>query len=86
MSINKYLSTCRFIYTTNTFGDNNDNGDATLNEEHAVTLEKGNMLYIGAKGFLTATKPDNYEGPEFQVVMVYDMPDGQDAVKVMRTK
>ena len=72
------------IYTTNTFGENNTNGDAEL--ANTITLEKGNMLYVGANGFLTATKPESYEGPEFQVVMVYDLPDGQDAVKVMRTK
>ena len=69
------------IYTTNCLEGGNTSGKATFTgtEEIAVETELG----INANGFLS-TKVT--EGPIFQVVKVYTMPDGQAGVKVMRIK
>lgn len=69
------------IYTTNAFVK------AAASEEDAIagpTLTVGDELYVGADGYLTATKPQTYAGPVFQVVKEYTMPDGQPGVKLMR--
>ena len=72
------------IFTTNTFGGNNTDGDAKMENISVPNVE--GLLYVGADGFLTGTQPESYDGPVFQVVNIYTMPDGQDGVKVMRIK
>ena len=59
--------------------------------EDALTL--GQSLYVGENGILCATKADAVEGKfagsgdmEWQVVKVYNMPDFQRGVKIMRIK
>ena len=59
--------------------------------EDALTL--GQSLYVGENGILCATKADAIEGKfagsgdmEWQVVKVYNMPDFQRGVKIMRIK
>ena len=69
------------IYTTNCLEGANTSGKATFTgtEEIDVKTELG----INAQGFLST---EVTEGPIFQVVKVYTMPDGQQGVKVMRIK
>lgn len=66
------------IYTTNTFGANTSK-DA---EVAGIALDQGDILYVGADGYL-ALEGDT-AGPQFQVVKVYTMPDGQPGVKLQR--
>ena len=69
------------IFTTNCLEGANTSGKATFTgtEEIAVKTELG----INTNGFLST---EVTEGPIFQVVKVYTMPDGQTGVKVMRIK
>lgn len=72
------------IYTTNCLAKANTDGKAVVEMEEYALMDE---LTINAEGFLTkAAAADDYEGPVFQVVKVYTMPDGQAAVKVMRIK
>lgn len=68
------------IFTTNTFGAATTNESAVAGE--AVALDT--TVYIGANGYLTATAPENYAGPQFKCVKVYTMADGQPGVKLQR--
>ena len=68
------------IFTTNCIKVGNTSGKALVEGED---LEVGATLKINAQGFLAT---DGASDIEFQVVKVYTMPDGQPAVKVMRTK
>lgn len=86
------------IWTTNALdivdGDHPDG--MTLAEINALTDSAvttitipavGTELYVNPKnGYLTTAKDASYVGPVMQVVKVYDLADGQDAVKVMRIK
>lgn len=49
------------------------------------TYEDGDIVYVGATGEWTKSKPENYGGP-VGVVNVSTMPDGQNAIKVVITK
>ena len=66
------------IYTTNCLEKAAASRDA---ETEMTDLEVGNKLGINNKGFLDPTVTT---GMLFQVVKVYTMADGQDAVKVQR--
>lgn len=66
------------IFTTNTFGANTSK-DA---EVAGIALDQGDILYVGTDGYL-ALEGDT-TGPQFQVVKVYTMPDGQPGVKLQR--
>lgn len=66
------------IYTTNTFGANTDK-DA---EVEGIELSVGDKLYVGEDGYLA--KSGDEQGPVFQVVKEYTMPDGQPGVKLQR--
>lgn len=68
------------IYTTNCLKLANTDGKAEI---EMGTYAVGDVLKINAQGFLAA---DGTSDIEFQVVKVYTMPDGQEAVKVMRIK
>ncbi len=67
------------IYTTNCL----EKAGAKGVETEMTDLVAGDELKINAKGFLAK---DGTSDIVFQVVKVYTMPDGQDAVKVMRIK
>ena len=67
------------IYTTNCLEKAGAKGVETTMTDLAVEDELG----INAQGFLDKSVKD---GIIFQVVKVYTMPDGQEAVKVMRIK
>lgn len=82
------------IWTTNAI-DADTPFDVTainaLTNESVVTVTMpavGTVLYINKdNGYLTAdASAKATDSPEFQVVKVYDLADGQDAVKVMRIK
>lgn len=49
----------------------------------SIEVEKGDMLKVGANGYLVAGEDANFQ---LQVVKVYTLADGQAAVKVMRVK
>ena len=70
------------IWTTNALQGPNTSGKAVVD-----TLEKeellGKSLKVGTNGFLQIGNDDDFE---VQVVKVYTMADGQEAVKVMRIK
>ena len=69
------------IFTTNCIKNGNTSGKATVEGED---LKVGDILKINEGGYLAKAGDEN--GPQFQVVKVYTMPDGQPAVKVMRIK
>ena len=65
----------------------------TTNMINEDTLTLGQSLFVGENGILCATKADAVEGKfagsgdmEWQVVKVYNMPDFQRGVKIMRIK
>lgn len=71
------------IFTTNAFG-----GKAAASNVDVITfdaLTEGDKVSINAKGFLVKGAATD-GGMEFTVVKVYTMPDGQDGIKLMRTK
>ena len=69
------------IFTTNTFGA----GTGYDNPVNGIALEVGNKVEVNTStGFLQ--KADNPTGMAFQVVKVYDLADGQPAVKLQRIK
>lgn len=61
------------VFTTNTIDENN-----TAN---SGTISVGDVLYIGDKGILSATKGTN-STYQFSVAKVYTMPDGQEGLKL----
>ena len=67
------------IFTTNTL-EANTSEDA---ETTGVTVAEGNVLVVGSTGYLEVAG-QNPAGPQFKVVALTTMPDGQDAVKVQR--
>jgi hypothetical protein len=69
------------IFTTNCLEGANTSGKATFTGSEEIEVET--ELGINANGFLSTAVKD---GPIFQVVKVYTMPDGQQGVKVMRIK
>lgn len=56
----------------------------TTNTIMATTLTVGQELYVGDDGYLTTTKGDNSGDMVWQVVRVWNMPDLQKGVKIMR--
>lgn len=67
------------IFTTNTFGA----AKSDVDEVAGISLSVGDKVYVDtATGYLN-TSGDN-DGPVFQVVKEYTMPDGQPGVKLMR--
>ena len=70
------------IFTTNTLEKQGTKGAET---ETAQDYAVSDTLKINAQGFLEKGEPEEGD-PKFQVVKVYTMPDGQEAVKVMRIK
>lgn len=87
------------IFTTNAIGEDTltaaQISALTETTEAAVSMPAvGTELYIAANGYLTITKPDDYVGPVFVVVMPFagravtesTMADMQPAVKLMRIK
>ena len=73
------------IYTTNTLKVAGSKGATVTMEEYA----EGDHLVINANGFLqkdtkTGDNWDTTTGVIWQVVKVYNLPDMQDAVKIMR--
>ena len=63
----------------------------TTNTINAETLKAGDLLYVGLDGILTTAKAEPVEGKfagsgdmVWQVVKVYNMPDFQKGVKIMR--
>lgn len=71
------------IFTTNTFKEANTDNKSEV--KTAVELNVGGKVKILENGYLDAGEADAGQ-PEFTVVKVYTMPDGQDAVKLQRTK
>lgn len=71
------------IFTTNTFKEANTDNKSEV--KTAVELNVGDKVKILENGYLDAGTADPGQ-PEFTVVKVYTMPDGQDAVKLQRTK
>ncbi len=67
------------IFTTNTLGANTSDSAET----QGVTVAVGNTLVVGSTGYLEVAGA-NPSGPQFKVVALTTMPDGQDAVKVQR--
>ncbi|MBO7694663.1 MAG: hypothetical protein J6T10_18760 [Methanobrevibacter sp.] len=67
------------IYTTNTLGANTSEDAETT----AVTVALGDILVVGSTGYLEVAG-QSPAGPQFKVVALTTMPDGQDAVKVQR--
>ena len=71
------------IWTTNALGTGNTNGKASVDTNVEKEELLGKSLKVGTNGFLQLGNDDEFE---LQVVQVYTMADGQDAVKVMRIK
>lgn len=68
------------IYTTNCVGMANESGRAVVD---GLELNVGDTLKVGDEGYLVAGEDD---AMTWQVVKVYNMPDMQPAVKLMRIK
>lgn len=65
-------------FTTNTFGANTSDSAKV----DGIALEVNDMVGVDpTTGYLAK---DQVDGPQFQVVKVYTMPDGQPGVKLMR--
>lgn len=72
------------IFTTNTFGANTTNIAEVEGVEIPDDIKTTPVyVYVGEDGYLTLTEA---EGPKFQVVKVYTMPDGQPGVKLQRVQ
>jgi hypothetical protein len=71
------------IYTTNTLGGANTSGKATLDDEYKVTVQEGDVLKVNDNGYLEVGEDEDFQ---LEVVKVYNLADGQKAVKVMRIK
>ena len=69
------------IFTTNTLGANTSEDAETT----AVTVVEGNILVVGSTGYLEVAG-QSPTGPQFKVVAITTMPDGQDAVKLQRVQ
>ena len=67
------------IYTTNTLEPNTSDSAETT----GVTVVEGDTLVVGTNGYLEVAG-QNPTGPQFKVVALTTMPDGQNAVKLQR--
>lgn len=67
------------IFTTNTLEANTSDAAETT----GVTVVVGDVLVVGSTGYLEVAG-QSPEGPQYKVVALTTMPDGQDAVKVQR--
>jgi hypothetical protein len=56
----------------------------TTNTIKETTLTETDVLVVGDDGYLTKTAGDNAGDMKWQVVKVYNLPDRQKAVKIMR--
>lgn len=67
------------IFTTNAFGAAKSDSEKV----EGVEVSEGTKVYVdAATGYLSLTQNEN--GPVFQAVKTYTMPDGQPGVKLMR--
>lgn len=69
-------------WTTNAFIAGNTSGRAIVEDEEFKPVA-GDLLKVSDTGFLVPGEDADFQ---LQVVKVYTLPDGQDAVKVMRIK
>lgn len=69
------------IFTTNCIKEANTSGTAKVNGEDLAVKDK---LTVNAQGFLEKDEEANETEMVWQVVQVYNMADGQPAVKVQR--
>ena len=67
-------------WTTNALGCGNTSGKATVD---CGDFTVGQLVKVGAEGFIVDGEDADFQ---LQVVKVYTLPDGQEAVKVMRIK
>lgn len=82
------------IYTTNTLYKANTGANATALTSTEVTggtldLEEGDLLKVDTTGYLVKETADIATSTEpmlWEIATIYTMPDGQDAVKIMRVK
>lgn len=70
------------IFTTNTFGSEGTGYDTEVTT--GITLTVGNKLAVDTSTGFLAAAGNSPTGPVFQVVKVYTLADGQDAVKLQR--
>ena len=74
------------IFTTNAIKVGNTAGDVKLADTDKVVLTKGDLLTVGANGFLVSGGDIESDNFVWQVVEETTMPDGDNAVKVRRVK
>lgn len=74
------------IFTTNAIKVGNTAGDVKLADSDKVVLSKGDLLTVGANGFLVSGGDIGSDDFVWQVVEETTMPDGDNAVKVRRVK
>lgn len=74
------------IFTTNALKVGNVAGSTKLDDTDKVTLTKGELLKVGANGFLVTGADIDADDFVWQVVEETTMPDGDNAVKIRRVK
>lgn len=74
------------IFTTNAIKVGNVAGNVKLSDTDKVVLTKGDLLTVGANGFLVSGGDIETDDFVWQVVEETTMPDGDNAVKVRRVK
>ena len=74
------------IFTTNAIKVGNVAGNVKLSDTDKVVLTKGDLLTVGANGFLVSGGDIGTDDFVWQVVEETTMPDGDNAVKVRRVK
>lgn len=74
------------IFTTNAIKVGNIAGNVKLADTDKVVLTKGDLLTVGANGFLVSGGDIETDDFVWQVVEETTMPDGDNAVKVRRVK
>ena len=74
------------IFTTNAIKVGNVAGNVKLSDTDKVVLTKGDLLTVGANGFLVSGGDIESDDFVWQVVEETTMPDGDNAVKVRRVK
>lgn len=74
------------IFTTNAIKVGNVAGNVKLADTDKVVLTKGDLLTVGANGFLVSGGDIETDDFVWQVVEETTMPDGDNAVKVRRVK
>lgn len=74
------------IFTTNAIKVGNTAGNVKLSDTDKVRLTKGDLLTVGANGFLVTGGVIESDDFVWQVVEETTMPDGDNAVKIRRVK